>query len=47
MNFIGTKELETERLVLKKQTMKEQKRLLEKLPVQFVGFQKMSIKVHR
>lgn len=33
MKFIGTKELVTERLVLKKQTMKEQKRLWEILTI--------------
>ena len=33
MNFIGPKELVTDRLVLKKQTMKEQKRLQEILTI--------------
>ena len=37
MNFIGTKTIETERLILKPQTMDEQKRLWEILMIPSVN----------
>ena len=37
MNFIGTKNIETERLELKIQTMEEQKRLWELLQIEDIS----------